>query len=137
MKTLSKKKILIVGDAILVDEYAELCTSKGFAVVVRRNAPPKAKRQNAGKRVSKVTKSFDIALELTNIDLSIKQKNLTELDRILLPKIPIISSSTTVMLAQQAAWVKHPERHCFKGSLLNSHLQIRRMNRVSTLRESS
>jgi 3-hydroxybutyryl-CoA dehydrogenase len=113
----SRKEILIVGESLLVDEYAELCTREGFAVGVRGNAAPKAKTRKGGTRVSRISKSFDIALELTNIDLATKRKNLAELDKILPPRTPIISSSTTVMLAQQTTWVKHPERLVGIGAL--------------------
>jgi 3-hydroxybutyryl-CoA dehydrogenase len=107
---LSRTKILIVGEPLLVDEYAELCASKGFAVGVQGKAEPKAKPQRARRRGPRISKSFDIALELTIVDLATKRKNLAELDKILPRSTLIISSSTTVMLAQQATWVKHPER---------------------------
>jgi 3-hydroxybutyryl-CoA dehydrogenase len=49
-------------------------------------------------------------MELTNSDPEQKQKNLMELDKVVSGRIPIITSSVTVTLAEQAGWVKHPAR---------------------------
>ena len=49
-------------------------------------------------------------MELTNTSIDSKKKNLVELDRILSAKALLLSSSVTISVADQAKWLKHPER---------------------------
>ena len=91
--------ICIIGDSPLVDEFATLAASRGFRCVFSPTA------------------STILALELTNVSLDAKHKNLRRLDRSLPTKVPIISSSVTVTVAEQSAWLKHPERLAGIGAL--------------------
>jgi 3-hydroxybutyryl-CoA dehydrogenase len=102
-----KKKILILGDPSLVDEYASLCSEKGVAVASRLN----------GKRSITLPKNALFALELTNVDIESKKKNIVQLDKSLAAKAIIISSSTTVTVTEQATWLKHPGRLIGIGAL--------------------
>lgn len=54
--------------------------------------------------------SFDLALELTNLSLDSKKRNLIRFDEMIPEYVPIISSSVTFTLAEQAAWMKNPQR---------------------------
>lgn len=91
--------ICVIGDAALVDEYTSLASGKGFRCV----ASPAA--------------SAFLALELTNIAAEDKKKNLRRLDKALHKRIPIISSSTTITVAEQSTWVTSPERLVGIGAL--------------------
>jgi len=103
--------ICILGEPPLVEEYADLCIGRGFSVQLRENAPsPRRRLPTQATRVRKPTKTVDLALELTNIDLNAKKKNLIELDTVLSPSTPIVSSSVTVTVAQQARWIANPKR---------------------------
>ena len=107
----TKQAVLIVGESPLVEEYASLCHNKGFAVSLRLNAEYATVAVPRGlKRIAKASRSFTLALELTNIDLEAKRKNVAELDKALGPSAIIMSSSVTVSLAEQCSWVGRPGR---------------------------
>jgi 3-hydroxybutyryl-CoA dehydrogenase len=109
--TTDQRTVCLLGELPLVEEYADLCMSKGFSVQARLNAPGHGKRLPAGvTKVRKPARTVDLALELTNIDLKAKKKNLIDLDRALHPDAPICSSSITVTVGQQARWMSHPKR---------------------------
>ena len=109
--TTDRGTVCLLGELPLVEEYADLCISKGFSVQARLNAPSHGKRLPAGvAKVRKPARTVDLALELTTIDLKAKKKNLIELDRALHPDAPICSSSVTVTVGQQARWISHPTR---------------------------
>ncbi|MDL1892430.1 3-hydroxybutyryl-CoA dehydrogenase [Sphingobacteriales bacterium CHB3] len=93
------KTICIVGDEALVKEYIALASSKRY------------------KCTSTPSKTTTLALELTNISIEVKQKNLRRLDKSLKKSIPILSSSVTVTVAEQNTWIKHPERLIGLGAL--------------------
>jgi 3-hydroxybutyryl-CoA dehydrogenase len=104
-----------------VEEYASLCLNKGFEVSVRFNAEDgketPVKPPRGARKVTRPVKSVDLALELTNLHAGAKQKNLLELDQALAPRTPIISSSVTLTVCEQAALVRHPERLVGIGAL--------------------
>jgi 3-hydroxybutyryl-CoA dehydrogenase len=105
------RTLCLLGESPLVEEYAALCLSKGFAVQVRLNKATGTNRLPEGvTKVRKATRTVDLALELTNIDTSTKKRNLIELDSIIGPQAPILSSSVTVTSAQQSRWVSKPGR---------------------------
>jgi 3-hydroxybutyryl-CoA dehydrogenase len=113
-----RQRIYIFGESPLVEEYASLCLNRGFDVQVRINSDVKiAKLPKAVQRVARPTKACDIALELTNIAIEAKKKNLIELDRVLGPKVPLVSSSVCVTVAEQSGWIKHPGRLVGVGAL--------------------
>ena len=109
--TAVERNICILGEPPLVEEYTDLCVGKGFSVQLRENVPDRRRRLPGGvTRVRRPTKTADLALELTNVDLNVKKKNLVELDAVLNPGTPIVSSSVTVTVAQQARWIANPKR---------------------------
>lgn len=113
-----RKRICIFGEAPLVEEYALLCLHKGFEVQVRLNdSGTNAKLPKAVNKIARASKACNIALELTNIAVESKKRNLIELDRVLAPTVPLISSSVTVTVADQTSWVKHPGRLIGIGAL--------------------
>ncbi len=112
------KQVCILGESPLVEEYASLCLNKGFKVHARLNVSSKSTKLPKGiKRVPKPTRSTDIALELTNISIKEKKKNLIQLDRIVRPKVPILSSCVTVTAAEQSGWIARPARLIGLGAL--------------------
>lgn len=93
------KTICIVGDEALVKEYTALASSKGY------------------KCISTPSKATTLALELTNISIEDKQKNIRRLDKSLKKSIPILSSSATVTVAEQNTWIQHSGRLIGLGAL--------------------
>ncbi|HCV41885.1 MAG TPA: hypothetical protein DGH68_00250, partial [Bacteroidetes bacterium] len=106
----SKEHIHIVGESSLVLEYGILCLSKKQQVTIRANPGETVRPPKGTKKATAPPKSTTAALELTNISADIKKKNLVQLDRILAASVPIISSSTTVTVAEQSTWIKNPRR---------------------------
>jgi len=112
------KRVIILGDSPLVEEYASLCHSKGFEVAVKLNAEfGHVKLAKGFKKIAKPTRSADIALELTNLSLATKKANLLALDATLPQGIPVISSSVAVTALEQTSWISHPERLVGIGAL--------------------
>jgi 3-hydroxybutyryl-CoA dehydrogenase len=115
---MTPRRITILGESPLVEEYASLCLGKGFNVAVRINGEvrPKALAKDV-KIVRTVPKATDTALELTNIASAQKRKNLVELDKALGPAVPILSSSVSVTVTQQSKWVSKADRLIGIGAL--------------------
>ena len=121
---MSHKRICILGESPLVEEYASLCLNKGFEVHVRMNTGESSVSKKAStalpkdaKKIARVTRTTDLALELTNISAEAKKKNLDELDKVLPLKIPILSSSVMFTVAEQRAWISRPARLIGLGAL--------------------
>jgi 3-hydroxybutyryl-CoA dehydrogenase len=114
----SKESIFIVGESPLVEEYASLCHNKGFAVSVRLNPEHANVKLPAGiSKGSAPSRGVRIALELTNTDLQTKESNLKALDTKLSTSCVILSSSVTVSVAEQEAWISKPDRLVGIGAL--------------------
>jgi len=118
------KHISIFGDTPLVMEYASLCLHEKIHVSLRAN--PSGAQQagkklpqipRGAKRVPKPVKNVGLALELSNLSLDEKRKNLIELDKVLPSKVSIISSSVTVSVTEQSGWISKPERLIGIGAL--------------------
>jgi len=117
-RMIAKQRILILGESPLVEEYASLCHNKGFAVSVRLNPEfSNVKLPKGLTRAAKPTRNTHIALELTNTDLDVKKTNLGQLDKSLSSGTPILSSSITVTVSEQASWISRPERLIGLGAL--------------------
>jgi 3-hydroxybutyryl-CoA dehydrogenase len=111
MKTADFKRITIMGESPLVEEYASLCHSKGLEVSIRLNPGFSHVRLPRGiRKIAKPTRAAPLALELTNLSLENKRSNLRALDAALPPAVAIITSSVTISVAEQATWVSRPER---------------------------
>jgi 3-hydroxybutyryl-CoA dehydrogenase len=100
------KHIALLGETALVNEYASLCLNRNMEVHARFNPD----EDRATGRTRQSFRRADIALELTNISPDRKRKNLIALDKSLKVTVPLLSSSVTVSVAEQATWIAHPER---------------------------
>ena len=109
--------IFMIGESPLVREYSALCLNRKQAVTARLNRGEPAQLPKGVKRAAAPAKSVTVALELTNIAIDVKRKNLILLDRSLGSGIPIISSSLTVTVAEQSSWIEHPGRLVGIGAL--------------------
>src|SRR5512140_1581379 len=118
---MARTRICILGESPLVEEYASLCLHKNFEVTLRFNAEgakgAHIKVPRGARKVARPPKSVNLALELTNIDLDAKRRNLTELDAVLAPRTPVISSAVPATVSEQAAWLRHPQRLVGIGAL--------------------
>ncbi len=104
-------QIYITGETPMVEDYAELCVSKGYGVTVAWNEPPASGPTNdAIRRSSTIPADTAVGIELTNTDLSLKRRNLERLDKALPPTAPILTSSVTVSATEQSSWVVQKHR---------------------------
>jgi 3-hydroxybutyryl-CoA dehydrogenase len=117
MATPSLKRICILGESPLVEEYAALCLDKALGVRARLNAgSDKSAMPGRVKKITKPTGGIDVALELTNTDPGAKKANLVQLDKAMARGV-IISSSLTVSVAEQSTWIRKPARLIGLGAL--------------------
>jgi 3-hydroxybutyryl-CoA dehydrogenase len=108
-----KAIIYVVGDSPIVEEYVALCSSHGYAVVYYLDAKgqiPSNIDSRLVRKSSQIPRNVSFALELTNIDLEKKRKNLEAFDRALPATTAIVSSSVTVSATEQSSWIKHKSR---------------------------
>ncbi len=99
MNSLSPKQnrlsAFIVGDDSLIAEYSEIVSASNYAII----SPDKINHlKQIGGKVS-------IALELSNLDLDRKKKNLAALDNALPGTTAILSSSVAVSVLDQSQWI--------------------------------
>ncbi len=92
--------VAVAGEPALVAEFRSVAEAAGLKITV-------GKARSAGRSARSTPLC---GVELTNIDLPAKEKNLRMLDRLLPRETVIFSSSLTVTAAVQATWMKHPER---------------------------
>ena len=105
--------VYIIGDAQVAMEYVSLCTSHGYVTVYDWNEPPAnapAFDVKSARRSAQIPRNVSFALELTNIDLHRKRKNLELLDRTLPATTAIASTSLTISATEQSSWVRHKSR---------------------------
>ena len=108
-----KAVVYIIGDAPLVEEYITLCSSHGYAVVYDFNEKGGVSPANQSKfivRSAQIRHNVSFALELTNLDLQKKRKNLEALDKSLPVTTAITSSSVAVSATEQSSWIQHKSR---------------------------
>jgi 3-hydroxybutyryl-CoA dehydrogenase len=95
-----------------------LFSARGSTVSVRINrGSSTADLPRGTKKVQKLPRTADIALELTNLDPAQKRTNILELDRALAKGVPILSSSVTVTAGEQSSWVSRPDMLVGFGAL--------------------
>jgi 3-hydroxyacyl-CoA dehydrogenase len=108
-----KALVYLVGEAPMVEQYAELCIAHGYDVCASWNEPL-TKKQNtlsSGIKISStVPENTSVAIELTNIDVLTKKKNLEKLAKELPETAPILSSSITITATEQSAWIAGKHR---------------------------
>ncbi len=108
-----KAIVYIVGDSPMVEEHVALCSSHGYAVVYDLNGKSQILQtvdSSFVRKSAKIPSNVSFALELTNIDLERKRKNLEALDKALPVTAAITSSSVTVSATEQSSWIHHKSR---------------------------
>lgn len=103
--TTANKTVLLVGASPLHAELHQLITACGHRVLTLQEAV-------------KVPKAVSLAIEVTNSHLEAKAEQLRELDRLLAPSVPIVTTSLAVTATEAASWTQHPERVCGFGTLV-------------------
>jgi 3-hydroxybutyryl-CoA dehydrogenase len=109
----TKAIVYIVGEVANVEVYAALCANHGYAVLYycpESAALPASLSPIGARRQSKVPATASFALELTNVDLEQKRRNLELLDKTLPATTAIASSSVTVTATEQASWIRQKHR---------------------------
>jgi len=96
----NRLSVFIVGDDSLVDEYSEIASGFNYAII----APDKI------NSLKPIAGKISIALELSNLDLDRKKKNLTALDKALPETTAILSSSINVSALDQSQWIMMKHR---------------------------
>jgi len=102
--------VFIAGESPLVEEYALACAGAGMEVALRFNGGSGGKLPAGSVRRARAGRSVTAALELTNTSRATKRLNIAGMDRTLPPETPILSASAAITVAEQSAWVRHPER---------------------------
>ena len=105
--------VYIIGESPMVEDYAELCAAHGYDVRIAWNELPTEKITftSLAIKVSKaIPVNISVAIELTNTNLELKQKNLSILDKALSETSPILSSSITITANEQATWISRNYR---------------------------
>jgi 3-hydroxybutyryl-CoA dehydrogenase len=99
--------VFIIGDEPLVAEYSEMASAFNYAIIL----PEKI------KSLASVAKKISIALELSNLDLKNKRKNLEALDKALPESTAILTSSVNVSALEQSQWIMMKQRLVGIGAL--------------------
>jgi 3-hydroxybutyryl-CoA dehydrogenase len=108
-----RTSVYLIGDYQMVAEFVSVCTSHGFFAYFNFNTPPDSALTfdpSFSKKSAQIPKDVSFALELTNIDLERKRRNLELLDRALPASTAIASSSVTVSATEQSSWIKNKSR---------------------------
>ncbi len=113
----SKKKIpaciFITGESPMVEQYAELCIAHGYDVYISWNERPVQKpefKSDHIKITNVIPANTSLAIELTNIDLPAKKKNIERLDKTLAITAAILTSSVTITATEQSSWISGKHR---------------------------
>jgi 3-hydroxybutyryl-CoA dehydrogenase len=101
--------VYIVGESPMVEEMANVCSRRGYAVTVQWNSMEKRIVKGL-RRSNSIPAGTSVAIELTNTNPETKRSNVERLDRSLKPPRVILSSSVTVPVGQQSSWTRHPSR---------------------------
>lgn len=92
-------------------EFGEVCHQHGFSVAYKLNEKtPTIRLPKYFKRATVVPRNPLLAVELTNTDIELKQKNLQFLDKAISSSEIILTSSVTITASEQAQWLKYPKR---------------------------
>lgn len=111
----SKQKILIAGEAPLVEELAALCIDAGHAVAVYLIEDV---LDTAGlARLADDAASSHLAIEASVESLETKQAVISVLDQSLPPERLIVTAALSTTTTQVAAWTAHPQRVIGFGAL--------------------
>ena len=105
--------VYIIGDGPIVAEYVSLCSSYGFSTVFDLNTPPETDPSfdaRLARKSAQIPRDAAFALELTNVDLERRRRNIEMLDRALPATTAIASSSVTITATEQASWIRDKNR---------------------------
>lgn len=119
-RTPARRIVSLAGDAALVAEFAVVCLEHGYAPEIVAAGAGRTRISGLPKGVRVVRRPSaraSLAIELTNIAMADKRRNLAFLDRTLRPGTLLLTSSVTVTVSAQASWVRHPERLAGIGAL--------------------
>lgn len=107
-----KPSIFIIGESPLVEQYANICAIKGFEVYIHFNDTEQLKKfKNKNIHIVKsIPLKISAAIELTNTDTRRKKINVEQLDKEISPQFPILTSSITLTVTEQASWIKNKYR---------------------------
>jgi len=106
-------RIFITGESPLVEQYADVCSEHGYDVYISWNEMPAQKPEfnNHGIKITNIIPAnTSLVIELTNIDIFAKKKNLERFDSTLAITVPIISTSVTVTATEQSSWISGKHR---------------------------
>ncbi len=108
-----KALVYLVGEAPMVEQYAGICMAHGYNVCASWNEPLTKKQNPLSPGIiisSTIPENTSIAIELTNMDVLTKKKNLEKLATALPETAPILSSSITITATEQSAWIAGKHR---------------------------
>jgi 3-hydroxybutyryl-CoA dehydrogenase len=103
-----KALVYLLGEAPMVERYAEICITHGYNVCVSWNESPTEEQITLSPGIiisSTIPENTSVAIELTNIDVPTKKKNIEKLSKALRETAPILSSSITITATEQCAWI--------------------------------
>ena len=115
LKTSTQSKVLVAGEAPLVEELAALCIDAGHAVAVFLIED--LIDANGLARLANDAASSRMALEAVVESIETKRAVVGTLDRSLPPDRLIIAAALSVTATQIAAWVSRPDRLVGFGAL--------------------
>ncbi|QRG67087.1 3-hydroxyacyl-CoA dehydrogenase family protein [Brevibacillus choshinensis] len=103
--TTANKTVLLTGDSPLQAELHQIITANGYRVVSLAEGAAEAD-------------AIFLAIEVNNLDLEAKKQQLSEIDRLLGPSVPVVTTSLAITATEAASWTSHPERVCGFGTLV-------------------
>ena len=106
-------RIFVAGEAPMVEQYAEVCAAHGYDVYISWNDKSAQKPEFSSDGITitnTIPANISLALELTNIDVDAKKKNIERFDNALAETAPILSSSITVTATEQSLWISGKHR---------------------------
>jgi len=108
-----KALVYILGEVRMVEQYAEIFIAHGYDVCISRNDPYLIEEETFSSNViisKDIPKNTSVAIELTNIDIPAKKKNIEKLAKALPETAPILTSSITVTATEQSGWITGKHR---------------------------
>jgi 3-hydroxybutyryl-CoA dehydrogenase len=108
-----KAVVYIFGENSMVEQYAEIFLAHGYDVFVSWNEPYLKEQKTFSPGItisSNVPQNTSVAIELTNIDITTKKKNIERLAKVLPGTSPILTSSITITATEQSAWITGKHR---------------------------
>ncbi|MFF0829314.1 3-hydroxyacyl-CoA dehydrogenase family protein [Brevibacillus sp. NPDC003359] len=103
--TITNKAVLLVGTSPLFAELNHLMVERGYQVLTLAEAMAEPEQ-------------VELAVEVNSVDMQAKKRQVRELDDLLPPTVPIITTSLAITATEVASWTQHPERVCGFGTLV-------------------